>query len=190
MIALTDPDNRAAFLEGLARSADVADRLGARVLIAQAGANLAGKSREEQRDALTDCLAGAADVLAGTGIRLGVEPLNTLVDHPGYFLPSTVEALNIVDVVGRPEIGIVYDLYHSVVMGERPETVLAGRVDRVCHVHVADHPGRADPGTGTIDFRTPLRWLADNGYAGRIGLEYRPAHGSTAGLSAVMKALS
>lgn len=190
MIALTDPASRPAFLEGLARSADIAERLDARVLIAQAGADLPGKSRNEQRDALTRCLADAAEVLAGTGIRLGLEPLNTLVDHPGYFLPSTVEALDIVDAVGRPEIGIVYDLYHSIVMGERPETVLAGRVDRVCHVHVADHPGRHDPGTGTIDFRTPLGWLADNGYAGRIGLEYRPAHETTAGLSRVRKALS
>lgn len=190
MIALTDPANHAAFLEGLKRSVDVANRLGAKVLIAQAGNDLSGVPRADQRAALTACLAASADILKGSGVRLGVEPLNTLIDHKGYFLPSTSEALNIVDDVGRSEIGIVYDLYHSLVMGEVPQDVLAGRVDRVIHIHVADHPGRNDPGTGTLDLKTPLAWLFANGYTGRVGLEYRPVNGTTVGLHAVRKALA
>lgn len=189
MIPLTDPANHAAFLQGLKRSVEVAQRLGAKVLIAQAGDDLPARSRAEQRAALIACLAAAADILGGTGIRLGVEPLNTLIDHKGYFLSSTVEALDIVDAVGRPEIGITYDLYHSHVMGERTQDVLAGRVDRVVHVHVADHPGRQDPGTGGLDLRTPLRWLFDQGYAGRIGLEYRPAVPTSRGIDKVRKVL-
>ncbi len=62
-----------------------------------------------------------ADVLKGSGVRVGLEPLNTRIDHVGYYLSSTVEGLDIVDEVGRPEIGIVYDIYHSAVMGERTE---------------------------------------------------------------------
>lgn len=189
MIALTDKANHAAFLAGLKRSVDIANRLGAKVLIAQAGNDLPGVPRADQRAALTACLAASADVLKGSGVRLGLEPLNTLIDHQGYFLPSTVEALDIVDDVGRPEIGIVYDLYHSLVMGEVPQDVLAGRVNRVIHVHVADHPGRNDPGTGSLDLRTPLAWLFANGYAGRVGLEYRPINGTTAGLERVRRAL-
>lgn len=189
MIALTDPANHAAFLEGLRRSVEVAQRLGAKVLIAQAGDDLPGKTRAEQRDALTACLAASADVLKGSGVRLGVEPLNTRVDHQGYFLSSTSEALDIVDDVARPEIGIVYDVYHSMVMDEVPEEVVAGRVDRIIHVHVADHPGRNDPGTGSLDLRTPLVWLFANGYAGRVGLEYRPLHGTSQGLESVRRRL-
>lgn len=189
MIALTDPANHAAFLEGLKRSVEVANRLGATVLIAQAGNDVPGVSHAEQRDALTACLAASADVLKGSGVRLGVEPLNTLIDHQDYFLPSTAEALDIVDHVARPEIGIVYDLYHSLVMDEVPQEVAAGRVDRIIHVHVADHPGRNDPGTGSLDLKTPLAWLFANGYAGRVGLEYRPLGDTTAGLDAVREAL-
>lgn len=189
MIALTDPANHAAFLEGLQRSVEVANRLGATVLIAQAGNDLPGRSRDEQRAALTACLTAAADVLDGSGVRLGVEPLNTLIDHKGYFLPSTSEALDIVDDVGRPEIGVVYDLYHALVMGEVPQEVVADRVDRIIHVHVADHPGRNDPGTGRLDLKTALAWLFANGYAGRVGLEYRPLHGTTAGLDRVRQVL-
>jgi hydroxypyruvate isomerase len=120
---------------------------------------------------------------------LGVEPLNTFVDHKGYYLSSTREALNIVDEVGRPEIGIVYDLYHSYVMGERIEDVLNQRVSRVVHAHVADHPGRNDPGLGEIDLGQRLAWLYANGYSGAVGLEYRPAEGTARGLDRVRAVL-
>lgn len=178
MIAITDPANRDAFLEGLQRSVAVAQRLGTKVLIAQAGNDLEGVDREDQHRALVGTLEACGDVLAGTGIRLGLEPLNTLIDHPGYYLSSTREGLNIIDEVARPEIGITYDLYHSYVMGEAIEDVLDGRVAHVVHAHVADHPGRNEPGTGEINLGARLSWLLKNGYEGFIGLEYRPV-GST-----------
>jgi hydroxypyruvate isomerase len=107
-----------------------------------------------------------------------LEPLNTLIDHKGYFLHSTKEGLDIIDEIGRPEIRIVYHIYHSLVMGEETQAVLIGRVDRVVHVHVADHRGRNQPGTGELNLASSLRWLFDNGYKRFVGLEYRPT-GST-----------
>ena len=105
MVPLTDPAQHDSFLEGLKRSIDIAHKLGAPALIAQAGADLPGRPRAEQRAALVSCLSRAADVLKGSNVVLMVEPLNTLVDHAGYFLPSTVEGLDIVDEVGRPKSG-------------------------------------------------------------------------------------
>ncbi|AJC80769.1 hydroxypyruvate isomerase protein [Rhizobium etli bv. phaseoli str. IE4803] len=174
MIALTDAANRQSWLKGLAESVAVARRLGAPVLIAQAGDDLPGVSREEQRRALTETLKVGADILKGSGVRLGVEPLNIRIDHIGYFLDSTREGLDIVSDVNRPEIGIVYDIYHSAVMDERTEEALEGRLDRVFHVHVADHPGRNEPGSGGIDLAHRLNWIFANGYDGAVGLEYRP----------------
>jgi hydroxypyruvate isomerase len=174
MVPLTDPSRHDAFLEGLRRSIDVAHRLGAPALIAQAGADLPGHSRTEQRAALVGCLARAADVLSGSNVVLMVEPLNTRVDHVGYFLPSTTEGLDIVDEVGRSEIRLIYDIYHSATMDEEISDVLAGRLDRVAHVHLADAPGRHEPGTGTMDWQRRLKWLSDNGYRGMVGLEYKP----------------
>lgn len=186
MVRLTDPARHDEFLEGLRQSLAVARRLGAPVLIAQAGADLPGRSRAEQRQALVDCLGRAADILAGSGVTLAVEPLNTLVDHVGYFLPSTVEALDIIDEVGRPEIRILYDIYHSAVMSEAIGDVLAGRIDRVVHVHLADTPGRHEPGTGELDWQARLRWLQANGYDGWVGLEYRPTRDTVGSLAAVL----
>ncbi|MFV0360756.1 TIM barrel protein [Tropicimonas sp.] len=177
-------------LNGLSDSIATAQRLGAPLLIAQAGPELPGVPRADQRAALVACLRKAAERLEGSGVRLGVEPLNTRIDHPGYLLPSTAETLDIVEEVGQPEIGIVYDLYHSAVMGESTETVLAGQVSRVFHAHVADHPGRNDPGLGEIDLAARLRWLFGHGYRGLVGLEYQPAHGTIAGLPGVFASLN
>ncbi|WP_316357470.1 hydroxypyruvate isomerase family protein [Devosia sp.] len=172
----TDHDR---FLRGLEQSRDVARRLGAPVLICQSGPLLAGIERARQHDGLTLAMAHAADILAGSGVRLGLEPLNDRVDHPGYYLTSSEEAFAIVDAVNRPEIGLTYDLYHSMVMGEDPQTVAGGHLERIFHVHLADHPGRNQPGSGGLDLASQLRWLDGLGYDGFVGLEYRPT-GSTA----------
>jgi hydroxypyruvate isomerase len=128
---LTRTGDHDRFLDGLAQSLAVAQRLGTRILIAQAGPELAGIPRQAQHEALVEAMRRSADVLKGSDVRLALEPLNTLVDHEGYYLHSTAEGLDIVDKVNRPEIALLYDLYHSMVMGERTAEVLAGRVDRI-----------------------------------------------------------
>jgi hydroxypyruvate isomerase len=182
MIPLTDPGRHDEFLGGLDASIRTARRLGAPVLIAQTG-NLLETPREAQRRALVDCLRRAADRLAGTGVVLGIEPLNTRVDHVGYFLDSTAEGLDIVDEIARPEIRIVYDIYHAAVMDEAIAPVLEGRLDRVAHVHLADRPGRGEPGSGSLDWQARLAWLQRAGYRGFVGLEYRPSRATVATLA-------
>jgi hydroxypyruvate isomerase len=183
---LTRAGDHDRFLQGLERSRDVALRLGAGVLICQSGPLLPGIERQRQHDDLVRAMERSAEVLAGSGVRLGLEPLNMLVDHAGYYLESTAEGLDICDAVGRKEIGLTYDLYHSMVMGEDPETVLAGRMDHIIHLHIADHPGRNQPGTGHLPIRGKLDWILSQRYQGSVGLEFRPT-GSTADALAQMR---
>jgi hydroxypyruvate isomerase len=171
---LTDPDSHPMFLEGVRASLSAALKLGALVMIAQAGDDRAGVPRELQHQAIVRALKAAAPLLAGSGVTLALEPLNDRVDHPGYYLTSTVEGLDIIDEVDRPEIRLLYDIYHSAMMGEHIEDVLVGRLDRVAHVHLADARGRGEPGSGTMDWANRLRWLQVHGYDGFVGLEYRP----------------
>jgi hydroxypyruvate isomerase len=151
-------------------------------MIAQAGNVVAGAPRAEQHGALVAGLKRAADILARTGVVIALEPLNDRVDHPGYFLTSTREGLDVVDEVGRPEIRLLYDIYHAAVMGE-PVDLVAGRLDRIVHAHLADVPGRHEPGTGSLDWQARLDWLYAQGYAGLVGLEYRPLAESGASLA-------
>ena len=170
---LTNPATHDFFLAGVKASLAAAKRLGAPLMIAQGGNVVAGASRAEQHRALADALKRAADVVAGSGVVIALEPLNDRVDHPGYFLTSTTEGLDIVDEVNRPEIRLLYDIYHAAVMDE-PITLLEGRVDRIAHAHLADVPGRHEPGTGKLDWQARIDWLADHGYQGYVGLEYVP----------------
>jgi hydroxypyruvate isomerase len=187
---LTRAGDHDRFLRGLERSRDVALRLGAGVLICQSGPLLAGIDRQQQHDDLTIAMARSADVLAGSGVRLGLEPLNDRVDHPGYYLTSSMEAFAIVDAVDRPEIGLTFDLYHAMVMGEDPEAEAANHLHRIAHVHVADHPGRNQPGSGKLNLKRQLSWLEQAGYDGYVGLEFRPTGDTAEALKETRAALS
>ncbi|MDC9824921.1 TIM barrel protein [Devosia sp. ZB163] len=171
---LANPESHQWFLEGVRTSLAAALQLGAKVMIAQAGDFQPGVARAAQHAAIVKVLKEAAKIIEGSGVILALEPLNDRVDHPGYYLTSTEEGLDIVDEVGRPEIKLLYDIYHAAVMGEEIE-VLKGRLDRVIHVHLADTPGRGEPGSGRMDYADRLEWLEKQGYDGLIGLEYKPS---------------
>ncbi len=171
---LTELAHHGEYMEELRQTVDVARNLGAKVLVTHAGPDIPGCERTELRTALVEGLAQAAELLEGSGLVLALEPLNNLVDHPGCFLSSTAEGLDIIDEVGRPEIRLLYSLYHSAVMGEDIAKVLINRLDRVAHCHLADAPGRHEPGSGGLDWRACVAWLEANGYTGAIGLEYQP----------------
>ena len=172
---LVDPATHDSFLSGVADSSSVAESLGCHGLIVLAGDALPGTDRETQRAAVVDVLRRAAPLAAKHDVTLLLEPLNTRVDHVGYFLDSTREGLEIIEAVSAPNVRLLFDLYHSVVMGESAADVLQGCMDLVGHIHLADAPGRHEPGTGGIDWPRTLDWLQATGYGGRVGLEYMPS---------------
>lgn len=51
--------------------------------------------------------------------------------------------------------------------------VIREKIHRIGHFHVADCPGRHEPGTGEVDYVSILRQIARLDYSGYIGLEYR-----------------
>lgn len=105
---------------------------------------------------------------------LVIEPLNTRLDHPGNFLSGMEQAVRIVDELAHPRVRVLADLYHLAVMGEDPLHVAGAYGDKIGYVHIADVPGRHEPGTGTIQWAAVLRRLGESGYAGTVGFEYAP----------------
>lgn len=187
--SLVDPAEHEEFLEALRDTVEAAKVVGAPALIAAAGFERADVTREAQRDAMIGVLRRAVAIVEAAGITLLIEPLNTRVDHPGMFLNRTPEALDIIEAVGSPNVRLLYDLYHSAVMGEDPEEVLQGRLHLVAHIQVADAPGRNEPGTGEIDWSRNARVLRELGWWGGIGLEYRPTRPTLQGLDQARTAL-
>ncbi len=185
------------FLAGVRDSVAVAQRLKAPGLCVLADDRGVGAPTTEprtipqaaQRDAIVAALRQAAPIAGDAGVVLLVEPLNSRLDHKGYFLDRTPEAIAIVREVGHPAVRLLYDMYHSKMMGEDFAAILAGNGDIVGHVHVADVPGRHEPGSGTIDWKTAMATLAAAGYRGRVGLEFWPTGGTVAAITATRSAL-
>jgi hydroxypyruvate isomerase len=189
-LPLADASRGDAVVAAIAESAEVAAQLGCPNLIVVSGDGYARIDAGAQRAAIVTALRRAAPAAAERGVALLLEPLNTRVDHVGTFLDSTSEGLAIVDEVQAPNVKLLFDLYHATVMGERFDEVLASRLADVGHVHIADAPGRHEPGTGTIDWARVFAWLAGHGYDGRIGLEYIPLASSADSLAATRRFLA
>jgi len=120
-------------------------------------------------------------------ILLVLEPLNTRIDHPGYFLNDIAAAVALIREIADPGIKLLCDFYHLGVMGESLEAVIDRFTPEIGHVHVADFPGRHEPGTGTADWLGLLRRLRDAGYDGNVGFEYFPLSDSDESLEAVRR---
>ncbi|MGR3661910.1 MAG: TIM barrel protein [Paracoccaceae bacterium] len=158
------------FIKGLRQSIKVAQRLKAPFLYIQSGDPVAGLDRETQIEVIVECLQNAAKILHGTGVTLLLEPVS---DSPGCFLDHAGEGLDIIAQVDRPEVRLLLDVYHAAVLGEDVETAVGSRTDLIAHVHLADHPGRGAPGTGTLDLEGIKNWLREQGYTGLFGLEHK-----------------
>ncbi len=187
---LTDPAGHPAFVEALTETLAVATRLGGPAVVTHTGPVQPGVDRARQRAAVVAALRGVARRAEDAGLVLALEPLNDRVDHPGYFLTSTGEAVGILREVDSPAVRLLYDRYHAAVMGEPIGDGLASHLDLVAHVHLADSPGRHEPGTGDIDWAGELRWLAENLPGVPLGWEFQPTGDSGTAMGAVRRALA
>ena len=131
---------------GVRASLAAALKLGAGMMIAQAGDDRPGvpRGRRSMRR-WSRCSRTRPKILEGSGVVLALEPLNDRVDHPGYYLTSTVEGLDIVDEVDRPEVRLLYDIYHSAMMGEEIETCSTAGSIASCMFTSPTRRGAASP---------------------------------------------
>lgn len=162
------PGREAEFRRGFDRAADYAIAVGAGFVHPMAGLAPAGDA--DARRAYAGNLDWAADRLAGTGLGLLVEAITI----PGYHLATLAAASAMQDRLGSVA-SQLFDTYHAATLGADPAGWIAANGARIGHVHVADHPGRHEPGTGTLDFPRILAALQGAGYRGAIGFEYLPS---------------
>jgi len=184
---LCDPAQHEAFLAGLEPSFAAARKLGCKTLIVLTGNERPGVPRSEQIDAVVDALRQAAPIAERSGMTLALEPLNPLVDHQGYLLNHADEGFAILDRVGSPAVKLLFDIYHQQITEGYLTARLTAHVDQIGHIHVADVPGRHEPGTGEIRYRFVLEQLAKAGYDGFIGLEFRPRKPTLEALQPIMQ---
>ena len=170
---LTDPAYRQAWLDGLKESCEAANKLGVKKLITQVGQDT-GAPREEQHAAIVETLKLAKPILEAAQVTIMIEPLNTYVNHPGYYLWSSVEGFEIVREVDSPYVKVVYDIYHQQVMEGNIIPNVTKNLDCIAHLHAAGHPGRHEMQYGESDYKVIFAAIDKAGYTGACGLEYGP----------------
>ena len=170
---MTNPDMREKWLAGLKESCEAANRVGAKRLITQVGQDT-GAPREQQHASIVAALKAAASILDATGVTIMIEPLNTLVNHPGYYLWSSAEAFDLIREVSHPLVKVVYDIYHQQVMEGNIISSITNNLDCIAHLHSAGHPGRHELQFGENDYKVIFAAVDKAGYKGACGLEYSP----------------
>jgi 2-dehydrotetronate isomerase len=129
-------------------------------------------ARDEALRLLIENLRIAADLAEAESLFVLIEPMNP-VDRPGYFFRSADEAVAAIEAVGRPNLGLLFDTYHAAFVEEDVAATLRRVLAHVGHVQIAAHPDRDEPDLGTVDHRALLDMLAEAGWSGHVGAEYR-----------------
>jgi hydroxypyruvate isomerase len=174
-MTLVDPADREAFLAEIRASTEAAKRFETTRLVTLTGNELAGVPRDAQHKSIVEGLKRAHDVVAPHGVTLIVEPLNTLVNHQGYYLDHTPEAFEIMHEVASPNVKILFDIYHVQIMDGNLIDSIRKNIASIGHFHVGDVPGRHEPGTGEINYTNVFRAIRETRFRDFVAMEYMPS---------------
>lgn len=118
-------------------------------------------------------------------ITLVLEALNTEVDHPGNFLSYTKDAVDATRLVNSRYLKILYDIYHMQIMEGNITLTIKKYMDSIGYIHIADVPGRHEPGTGEINYNNVIQTLKILNYNGIVGFELFPLSSSKNAIQAI-----
>lgn len=155
------------FVSALCESAPVYKKLGASAMIILVGENAPFCEKN-----VLQCLNAAKPICEKENITLVIEPLND-IDHKNYSMPYVKPIFELLKKVKSPNIKLLYDIYHQNMMGDFDIKEIKNNIDLIGHFHVADVPGRHEPGTGKIDYAKIFKEIDKTDYNGYIGLEYK-----------------
>jgi hydroxypyruvate isomerase len=185
---LGDPKRKEPFLSAVDDAIEVADVLGVKKLGVNAGDLIKGVERDASIDALIEALKAAAEKVADHDITLLLEPQSVQNDKAKPLVITSADAIEVIEAVESPHVKMLYNVYHQQVS----EGDLSGNIkkhfSKIGYFHVADHPGRFQPGTGEINYPYVLKLIHSLGYKDAIGLEMKPKGDPVEALKALREA--
>lgn len=170
-ISLVDETLREEYIEGLRQTIEACKILNIKSIISQTGNVLDGVPRDVQRQVMVETMKRCAPMLEQSGMTMELEPLNGLIDHAGHFLQRSDESVDVIDQVNSPNVKLVFDVYHQQITEGNVIRNATNYIDRINHYHIADNPGRKQPGTGEMNYVNILKAIKETGFDGFVGLE-------------------
>ncbi|KAM4720925.1 putative hydroxypyruvate isomerase [Rhinophrynus dorsalis] len=181
------PGRQDEFRAGLSQAVSWASDLGCQRIHIMAGRVPLGLERQsvekEMEQTFIENLKYAADVLCQAGMVGLLEPINSLITEPRYFLNTPQHAASILQKVGRPNLKLQMDLYHWQIMGGNLTQNIKTFFPLIGHVQIAQVPHRNEPDhPGELNFMYLFDLLQELGYKGYVGCEYKPQGDTRKGL--------
>ena len=181
--SLCDPAERESTLREIQAHLPILEELQSTRLILLSGDRVEGLSHQQLHDACVETIKAAADLAAEKKIDLLIENIDP-EENPKYFLTSVAEGFAVIREVNRPNVKFLYDFFHEQIAEGNLIEKLEKNIDLIGLVHVADVPGRHEPGTGEINYLNIFRKLRDLNYRGNIAMEFIPTRDTVASLAA------
>lgn len=126
-----------------------------------------------------DVLKILAPIAEMNGVTLVLEALNTQVDHIGNFLAFTKDSAALIEMVNSDFVKVLYDVYHMQINEGNIIETINKYIKSIGYIHIADVPGRNEPGVGEINYKNVMDNLRRLKYEGIIGFELSPLQNST-----------
>lgn len=193
--SLVDPTHKEPYLAFLRQSVAAAQKIGAKSVTIHSNAlgdgGIVVNHYNELSDTVKICsmfdmLKECAKIAEESGILMNLEALNITTDHVGNFLKNTDMAAEMTRMIGSPMLKVLYDVYHMQLNEGHIGDTIKANCDQIGHIHVADAPGRHEPGTGEINYSYVFKALEENGYEGGIGYELFPKTTTAEAVKAIM----
>jgi len=184
--SLTDPAQRDAFLGEVKSLLPIMDRLECPALIVLTGNKVPSLSHQAQHASCVEGLKRAADLVEGRGTKILLENIDP-EENPKYFLTSVAEGFDVIKEVNHPQVRFLYDFFHEQISEGNLIEKLEKNVALVDLVHIADVPGRHEPGTGEINYTNIYKKLVALGYDRYMAMEFLPTGNPVESLKAARK---
>ena len=178
---IADPRARDKFIADLKNFLPITEKLECRAIIVLSGNRVEGLSHDAHHEACIEALKRGADLAAKQKATLLLENIDQ-EENPKYYLTSVAEGLEIIRKVNHPNVKFLYDFYHEQIAEGNLIEKLEKNIDLIGLVHIADVPGRHEPGTGEINYANIFRKLAQLKYDRYAAMEFEPAGDPVAAL--------
>jgi len=183
-----DEDMRAQFLADCRTSVEVAKRVNATWMTVVMGDLSPRLEMDYQTANAIESLRRAAEIFEPHGLVMVLEPLNPFRNHPGMFLAKVPHAYMICRAVDSPSCKILFDIYHQQITEGNLIPNMDIAWDEIAYFQVGDNPGRNEPTTGEINYKSVFRHIHQKGFTGVVGMEHGNSIRGIEGEQAVIQA--
>jgi hydroxypyruvate isomerase len=172
------PKDRDAMLADVRNELPIMEKLECPACIIMSGNVVPGMPRDVQHDSCIEGLKRAAaeiegKQIAGQPVRLLLENIDP-EENPRYYMTSIAEAFEIVRQVNHPQVQVLNDFYHEQIAEGNLIEKIEKNIKYLGLVHIADVPGRHQPGTGEINYKNIYRKLGELNYNKIVAMEFYP----------------